>query len=479
MSRKPSTADPARRNLVSVVALGCPKHQVDTENLLGALVERDVVLCPDPADASVVIVNTCGFIAPARTEGTEVVEEMIALKRRGRCRRLVVAGCWVVREEETLRERFPEVDVWLGLLTPARVAWLVDRVLADDAPVGAPPAGCEALAAETERVRVSPPHWAYLKIADGCDNRCAYCTIPDIRGPLRSKPPDAVLDETRRLADEGVLEVDLVAQDTTAWGHDLDGKPGLADLLRRMVRVDGIRWIRLLYTHPAHFTDELVDLIAGEPKVCEYVDLPIQHIVDRVLEAMGRRVTRARIESLIARLRDAVPDVTLRTTVLVGFPGETEAEFAELCAFLESTRFERLGCFAWSPEAGTPAASLAGRVPEAERLRRADAVMTLQRTIAFEIAESRVGRELPVIVDAFAGEGDGDGLVEEGDRHLFPHEAAEKRASPLPHDIFIGRTRADAPDVDPVVFLAGNTAPGRIERARITAARGYDLVGIV
>ena len=438
-------------NFISVISLGCPKNQVDSENLLGALTDRDVVLCSDPADASVIIVNTCGFIRPAREEGTEVLDECIALRRRGPCRLLAVVGCWVVREEADLRKRFGDVDVWLGLLTPDRIAWLIDRVLMD-ADAGPPPSGgCDTLTIEADRVRVSPPHWAYLKIADGCDNRCTYCTIPEIRGRLRSKPHADVIDETKRLASEGVREINLVAQDVTAYGHDLDGKPHLSALLEDMAEVDGIEWIRLLYAHPAHFTDDLAWLIAAEPKLCNYVDLPVQHIADRVLAAMGRKVTRADIEALIGKLRERIDDVVLRTTVLVGFPGETDAEFSELCDFLRSTRFERLGCFPYWPETGTPAAALPGRVPKVERLRRADEVMRLQQQIAFDLAAGWVGRDVPVIVDA-------------------PGEA---------HGTFIGRTYADAPDVDGVIVLTGDVAPGLITRARVTGTSGYDLIGIV
>ena len=451
VSRKPSSVDVPPPNFVSVVGLGCPKNQVDTENLLGELLRREVVICPDPADASVIIVNTCGFIAPARTEGAEVLDECIDHRTNGGCRLLAVVGCWVQRETRELRQRFPQVDLWMGLLTPERIGWLIEEVLGERRLASRPPGPAEALGAELGRVRLSPAHWAYLKIADGCDNRCAYCAIPDIRGRLRSKPHDAVVEEAQRLAEEGVKEINLVAQDITAYGHDVDGRPHLVSLLADLARVDGIEWIRLLYTHPAHFTDDLIALIAEEPKVCHYVDLPIQHVSDRILGQMGRRVTRRDIESLIGRLRDRVADVVLRTTVLVGFPGESEREFDELCDFLRDVRFERLGCFAYWPEPHTPAFGLPGLLPEDERLRRADRVMDLQQEIAWGIAGSWVGRELPVIVD----------------------EPGEKRGA------FLGRTYGDAPEIDPVILLSGSVSPGEITRARVTEARGYDLVGTV
>ncbi len=451
MSRKPRGPISPPRNFVSVVSLGCPKNQVDAENLLGELLGRDVVLCPDPADASVIIVNTCGFIAPARREGAEVLEECLAHKRGGSCRLLTVAGCWVERERARLEELYPEIDVWLGLMTPERIRWLVDRVLGESGASPAAPPRANVLHAETARCRLTPAHWAYLKIADGCDNRCAYCVIPDIRGRLRSKPQADVLEEAKLLAAEGVKEVMLVAQDVTAYGRDVGGTSRLAPLLESLARVEGIEWIRLLYAHPAHFTDELIDLIAAEPKICRYVDLPIQHISDRILKQMGRRVGRAEIESLIDALRRRISGVALRTTVLVGFPGETEAEFAELCEFLRAARFERLGCFAYGPEEGTKAAGLPGLLSEAERERRAAEVMKLQRDIAYEIAESWVGRDLLVIVDK-------------------PGKDA---------GAFVGRTYADAPEIDPVIMLSGRASPGDIARARVTASRGYDLVGIL
>jgi len=451
VSRKTSSRATPGRNFVSVISLGCPKNQVDTENLLGELTRCDVVLCPDPADASVIIVNTCGFIAPAREEGSEVLRECVGLRRRGSCRLLVVAGCWVEREGEKLKTRYPEVSLWMGLLTPERIRWLVERVLKGKESSACPADRCGVLGAESGRLRLTPAHWAYLKIADGCDNRCAYCTIPEIRGPLRSKPDRAVIEEVRVLAKEGVKEVCLVAQDITAYGHDLGGKPDLVGLLKGIAAVDGIEWIRLLYTHPAHFTRELVDLVADEPKVCHYVDIPIQHISDRILKLMGRKVTSADIRSLLHTFRERIGDIVIRTTVLAGFPGETAGEFDELCDFLREERFERLGCFAYSMEAGTPAGALPGLLEESERLRRADEVMRLQRQIAFEIAESWVGRELPVMVD---------------------------RPDKNPGS-FVGRTYADAPDIDPVIYLTGALRVGDIVRARVTGARGYDLVGIV
>lgn len=451
MSRKKPSPDEPPRNFVSVISLGCPKNQVDTENLLGELLSRDVVLCPDPADASVIIVNTCGFIAPAREEGAAVLEECCELKRKGFCRLLAVAGCWVEREGEELAKRYPEVDIHLGLLTPERIRWLVERAMGESYLMQPPPGRCETLTAESARVRLTPPHWAYLKIADGCDNQCAYCAIPGIRGPLRSKSRDAVIEEAEVLADEGVKELCLVAQDITAYGHDLDGRPHLVALLEDLAGVAGIEWIRLLYTHPAHFTDDLVDLIAREPKVVSYVDMPIQHISDRILKLMGRKVSRAEVTELVHVLRERVPDVILRTTVLVGFPGETEREFAELCDFLRSVRFERLGCFPYWPEAGTRAAGLPGRLPPAERARRAEAVMKLQQGIAYEIARSRIGAEVTVIVDEPGNE----------------------------PGTFVGRTYGDAPEIDPVIFLSGDLSSGLITRARVTESRGYDLVGIV
>jgi ribosomal protein S12 methylthiotransferase len=374
---------------------------------------------------------------------------MTAHKRSGSCRTLVVAGCWVEREGEPLKSRFPDVDLWLGILTPERIRWLVRRVLKKSHAGGCPADKLGPLGVEAGRLRLTPAHWAYLKIADGCDNCCTYCTIPEIRGCLRSKPPGAVVEEARILASEGVKELVLIAQDITAYGSERGGTGRLLPLLRDLAAVRGVEWIRLMYTHPAHFTHDLVGLIESEPKICHYMDLPIQHICDRILAAMGRKVTRAGVESLVSTLRRRLPDVVIRTSIIVGFPGENDKEFAELMDFLRGVRFERLGCFAYSPEVGTPAASMPGQVPPDERARRADEVMKLQQEIAFESAKAWVGREVAVIVDG---------------------PAPERGES-------VGRTYGDAPEIDPVIYLKGKHPAGYIGRARVTAGRGYDLVG--
>jgi ribosomal protein S12 methylthiotransferase len=434
------------------VSLGCPKNLVDSERMLGKLAQDGYSLTPDADGADVVVVNTCGFIEPARQESLGVIREMLDLKRQGRVGAVVVAGCLAERKRDDLLREVPDVDHVVGVFGREEIAQVVDRTLAkrnrDEQRTLFRPAPVRALE-DTARLRITPRHYAYLKISEGCDRLCTFCAIPSMRGKHVTKPVEAVVREARELAADGVRELIVVAQDTTYYGLDLYGRVRLAELLRELERVDGVEWFRVLYAYPIHFTDELIDTLAGSKKILPYLDLPLQHINDRMLRRMQRRVDRAGTEELLARLRGAIPNLALRTTFIVGFPGETDAEFEELCDFVRRTKFERAGVFPYSLEPGTPAARLPDHLPEEVKARRRDRLMALQQEVAFAWARAQLGRELEAIVDA-------------PDPEVPGHVLA--------------RSYADAPDIDCAVRLKGkNLRPGDLVRARVTGADGYDL----
>lgn len=434
------------------VSLGCPKNLVDSERMLGKLAQDGYALVPDAAGADVVVVNTCGFIEPARQESLAVIREMLELKKQGKVGAVVVAGCLAERKQEDLLIEVPEVDHIVGVFGREEIAQVVDRASAGrneqrslfrPAPVRAQE--------DTARLRITPRHYAYLKISEGCDRLCTFCAIPGMRGKHVTKPIEEVLREARELAADGVRELILVAQDTTYYGMDLYGRVRLAELLRELDKVEGIDWIRVLYAYPIHFTDELIDMLAGAKKIIPYLDLPLQHINDRMLRRMQRRVNRTETEKLLGRLRSAIPGLALRTTFIVGFPGETDAEFAELEDFLKATRFERAGVFPYSFEPGTPATKLDGHLPEDVKQARRDRLMAAQQEVAFAWTREQVGKELEVLVDGPDPE--------------------------LPNHV-LGRSYADAPDIDGVVRVKGkNLRPGDLVRVKVTGADGYDLAG--
>jgi len=493
----------ARQPTAALVSLGCPKNLVDSERMLAGLALAGFAVTDSPDGADVAVVNTCAFIDLARAETDEAIEELEALKRSGRLGRIVVAGCMAQREGAALLARHAGVDAVAGLAERDRLADLCRTLLDPAAPLdpsarwvrrppwralgtaSAPQAGRRTHRAkrgpvptvrvgpfpaeapdDRERLRLTPRHYAYLRITEGCDNRCAYCAIPAIRGPLRSKPPDAVLAEARELVADGAKELALVGQDTTAFGRDRRDGWNLARLLARLRRESGAEWIRLMYTHPASFTEEVIEELARGLPIVPYVDLPLQHISDAILASMGRRITRAGVERLLGRLREAVPGIVLRTTFIVGYPGETGEAFDELADFLEKVRFDHVGVFVYSPEAGTPAAGLPGQVAPEVRRQRWERLMRLSERLAHEAARRMVGRRLTVRVD--------------GPAHAAGYLSA--------------RHGGQAPEVDSVVLLRvkgarrGQKVPtfrcaqgGALEGAeltvRITEARGYDMVG--
>jgi ribosomal protein S12 methylthiotransferase len=440
------------RGTYAFISLGCPKNLVDSERMLGKLAQEGYTLQSDAEGADVVVVNTCGFIEPARQESLAVIREMLALKAQGRIGSVVVAGCMAERHRELLFEQVPEVDQIVGVFGREDIATVVDRAVAQQHEQRSlfRPAPVQALP-DTARLRITPRHYAYLKISEGCDRLCTYCAIPAMRGKHLTKPIEEVIHEAQELVSDGVRELIIVAQDTTYYGMDFYGRPRLAELLRELEQVPGIEWIRILYAYPEHFTEELFDVVGGSKKIIPYLDMPLQHINDRILRRMVRRVNRRQTEQLIEQLRSAIPGLVLRTTFIVGFPGETEAEFEELCQFVRETRFERCGVFPYSPEPGTPAMKLDGHLPEDVKLARRDALMAVQQEIAFAHSASRVGSEVLAVID--------------GPDPDFPKH-------------FLGRTTGDAPEIDCLIRVKGkNLAAGDFVKVKVTAADGYDLVG--
>jgi ribosomal protein S12 methylthiotransferase len=442
---------PANRTY-AFVSLGCPKNTVDSERMLGKLAQDGYVLTPDADGADVVIVNTCGFIEPARQESLGVIREMLALKEQGRVGAVVVAGCLAERKGEALLDEVPGIDHLVGVFGREEISIAVDRALSQRQEQHAifRPAPVRALE-DTARLRITPRHYAYLKISEGCDRLCTFCAIPKMRGKHVTKPIEEVIREARELAADGVRELIIVAQDTTYYGLDLYGQVRLAELLLQLDCVEGLEWIRVLYAYPIHFTDELIEVLASAKRIVPYLDMPLQHINDRVLKRMQRRVSRKETETLIAKLRSAIPSLTLRTTFIVGFPGETEPEFDELVEYAKQARFERVGVFPYSFEPDTPATRLNGHLGEEIKNERRDHLMEAQQSIAFDQARAQVGKEIEVIVD---------GVDPEVPGHV------------------LARGYADAPDIDCLVRVkAKNLHAGDLARVKVTGTDGYDLVG--
>ena len=435
---------------VGMISLGCPKNRVDSEIMLGTLAEAGYRLVQDPAKAEIVVVNTCGFIESAKAESVEAILELTELKTAGRCRKLVVAGCLVQRHADELARELPEVDHFIGTGAYADIARIVSDAQAKRLVVPDPDF---VHSAASPRVNSLPSHTAYLKIAEGCDNACAFCIIPKLRGPQRSRPVADVVAEAEALARQGTIELSLVAQDLTAYGHDLPGRPRLHALLRELAKVDGVRWIRLHYAYPRDVPDALVETLADEPKIVKYLDMPLQHSSDRLLRSMKRGRDSVFLRELLARLRARVPAIALRTSLIVGLPGETEEDFEDLLRFVEEQRFERLGVFEFSPEEGTPAADMRGQVPDDVKRARFERVMELQQEISREHQRAMIGRRVEVLV--------------------------EGRAEETEH-LLAGRHAQQAPEIDGITYVNDGVAyPGEIVTVEVTDASEYDLVGRV
>jgi ribosomal protein S12 methylthiotransferase len=438
------------RTRVYMHTLGCPKNRVDSEVMLGTLAQAGYRLVQDPEQAEVIVVNTCGFIESAKVESVDAIVELAEHRRSGRCKKLVVAGCLVQRHAEELARELPEVDHFLGTGAYPDVASIVSDAQAKRLVVPDPDF---VHSASTPRVNSLASHTAYLKVSEGCDNACAFCIIPKLRGPQRSRPVEDIVAEAEGLARQGAIELSLVAQDLTAYGYDLPGRPRLHELLRALVRVDGIRWIRCHYAYPRDVPDALVQAIADEPKIVKYLDMPLQHSSDRLLRAMKRGRDSVFLRELLARLRAGIPGLALRTSLIVGLPGETEEDFEDLLRFVEESRFERLGVFEFSPEEGTPAAEMARQVPDAVKRARFEQVMEVQQGISRAHQRAMIGRRIEVLVE---------GASEETE-HLLA-----------------GRHALQAPEIDGLTYVNDGVAyPGEIVTVEVTDASDYDLVGRV
>ena len=428
---------------VGMISLGCPKNQVDAELMLSRLHDAGYTITNEESSADVVIINTCGFIDDAKKEAIENILEMAALKKEGTIKGIVVTGCLAERFREDIRKELPEVDAVLGLGCNGDIVAAVEQAFAgrDFEKFG----DKYDLALEGERVLTTPKYTAYVRTSDGCDNCCTYCTIPKIRGRFRSRKTEDIVAETRSLAARGVKEIVLIAQDTTMYGRDLYGEPKLAELLDELCKIDGIEWIRMLYTYPDLITDELLDTMARQEKVLNYLDIPLQHCDGDILK-------RRSLTALMAHIREKLPDVTLRTTFITGFPGETEEQFTELCEFVHDVRFDRLGCFAYSAEDGTLAAAMPDQIDEQVKIRRSEVIMDAQLRITEEKNQEKMGQVLDVLVEGY------DDYIK----------------------CLYGRTKADAPEIDAKIFFTPaekRAKPGDIVRVEVTDTIEYDLLG--
>ena len=433
---------------IGMVSLGCPKNLVDSEVMLGLIREKQLEITNDPAEADLIIVNTCGFIESAKEESINTVLQMAEYKQNGSCKYLVMTGCLGQRYADELFESMPEVDAIVGTDSFTDIGWVIDQVMAgkrlkhlqklESKNVAMPP-----------RMLTTPGYMAYLKIAEGCDNCCSYCIIPQLRGPYTSRPYDEVMAEAKALADSGIKELIVVAQDTTRYGEDTTGKLLLPQLLRDLNALEGIEWIRVMYLYPNNFTDELIEAFATLDKVCKYIDIPLQHASDRLLDSMNRFDTREQVETLLNKLRTRIPGITIRTTFIVGFPGETEEDFEELKDFVEKQRFENAGVFQYSQEEGTVAGAMENQIAPEVKENRYHELMALQAGISEEIHQEREDVELDVLVEGF----DEDNLA-------------------------YGRSTHEAPDIDGTIFIenAEGLVVGDMVRVRILQGFTYEMV---
>ena len=430
--------------------LGCPKNEVDGESMASLLCAKGYQMTEEKERADVLILNTCGFIDSAKEESIDEIFNLISMKNKDEKKKIIVSGCLAQRYPEELWKNIPEIDGLLGIGDIFEINKLCSSILEGKrlCLVSSPE---KNNGRRTIKRKVQNRPYAYIKIADGCDNHCSYCAIPSIRGKFRSKRTEGILKEARQLVDYGVKEINLVAQDTTLYGTDIYGEKKLPQLLYLLSEIPKLRWIRLLYTHPAHFSDELIEQVASNPKVCKYVDLPLQHICDEILTQMNRRVKRRDVEQLIFKLREKIPGLTLRTSLIVGFPGEKKKHFEELVEFVEETRFDKLGAFPYSREEETPAYNFKGQLSSKLKHQRLDQLMFAQQKIVFEENKSKIGKTLTVLIEAKSKESNG---------------------------YFLGRSQAEAPEVDGVILVKGNSLKiGEFVKVRIVDYCGYDLLG--
>lgn len=432
------------------ISLGCDKNLVDSEVMLGLLVKEGYQMVDDEQEADVIVINTCCFIHDAKEESIQTILEMAQYKEEGRLKALIVTGCLAQRYQQEILDEIPEVDAVLGTTAYTEIARAIEEALEGKGKVTTEDLNALPLT-DPHRIVTTGGHYAYLKIAEGCGKHCTYCIIPKLRGDYRSVPMERLIAEAKDLAEQGVRELILVAQETTLYGKDLYGEKSLYRLLKELCRIDGIRWIRILYCYPEEIDDPLIQVIKEEKKICHYLDLPIQHASDEVLRRMGRRTSKEQLKAVIGKLREEIPDICLRTTLITGFPGETKEQHEELMEFVDEMEFDRLGVFTYSPEEDTPAAEMPDQIPEEIKEERQAELMELQQDIAFDAAENMIGKEVLVMIEG---------------------KVADENA-------YVGRTYKDAPGVDGLIFI--NTEEelmsGDFAKVKVTGALEYDLIG--
>ena len=435
---------------VLFISLGCDKNLVDSEVMIGLLADKGYQMTDDETQADVIVINTCCFIHDAKEESIQTILEMAEYKKTGTLKALIVTGCLAQRYQEEILEEIPEVDEVLGTTSYDKIVDAIQEALEGKSGVRIEDIDALPLP-DTKRLVTTGGHFAYLKIAEGCDKHCTYCIIPKIRGNYRSVPMERLVKEARDLAEDGVKELILVAQETNIYGTDLYGEKSLHRLLRELCKIDGIRWIRILYCYPEEIDDSLIQVMKEEPKICHYLDLPIQHASTEILRRMGRRTSREDLEEIIGKLRREIPDIAIRTTLITGFPGETKEQHEELMDFVDQMEFDRLGVFTYSPEEGTPAAQMEDQIPEEVKEDRQAELMELQQEIAFDLAEDMIGREVLVMIEG---------------------KVADENA-------YVGRTYKDAPNVDGLIFVNTDEElmSGDFARVKVTGAAEYDLIG--
>lgn len=439
-----------KQTSVGFISLGCPKNMVDSEKMLALIAEAGFIIDYDTESADVVVINTCGFIQPAVDEAMETISHALGKKKKGKIKKVVVAGCLSERMREKLLERFPHIDAVVCLGARDEIANVITNVLSGKAEkLYKSPADWESrIQLDSDRLLITSAHWAYLRISEGCDRNCSFCTIPSIKGKFRSKPLDAVIAEAKQLADSGIVEISVIAQDCTTWGRDLDEKEGLIKIVKELEKIEKLKWIRLMYLNPFGVSEQLIEAIAQSKKVVHYIDMPIQHINTDILKVMHRPDTKEKITALIEKIRKAIPDVVLRTTVIVGFPGETEQQFNELLDFIKQMRFDAMGCFAFWPEEGTKAAQLPSPISQKIKEQRVDKLMLAQQQIVFEKNKALKGRIIECLIDEVAADGPAT-----------------------------GRYYGQAPHIDSLCFIKKCTEPaGSFVKAKITGFKDYDLL---
>lgn len=432
------------------ISLGCDKNLVDTEKMLGLLAKRGWSMIDDESQADVIIINSCCFIQDAKEESIQSILDMAEYKKTGKLKALIVTGCLAQRYRQEIIDEIPEVDAVLGTSSYDKIVEAVEEALEGNGSVVM--SDLQALPqVEADRLITTGGHFAYLKIAEGCDKHCTYCIIPKVRGNFRSVPMEQLIQEATYLSEQGVKELILVAQETTVYGKDLYGEKSLHKLLKELCKIEGIRWIRILYCYPEEITDELIDVMKEEPKICHYLDLPIQHASDAILKRMGRRTSKQELIDIIEKLRREIPDICLRTTLITGFPGETQEQHEELMEFVDEMEFDRLGVFTYSAEEDTPAATMEGQIEEEVKLDRQAELMELQQEVAFDKAEEMIGKEVLVMIEG---------------------KVADENA-------YVGRTYKDAPNVDGLIFVNADVElmSGDFVKVKVTGATDYDLIG--